>query len=1689
MNIKWKNIIKKVVIYSLCLVSVVNITLSGAPLLAYGSGSSDILGTNQALGSPILNEKATTDNWNKWEMVCWGVFLSNFCQPLIDDYESAFSTSSGDGSRGAGYQALCFGSGSDPANNDIIKNFTSYAIQIEKSSQKKNIYVGYTHIKYENGAISIGDKPDPNSATDVTGIIREATLDDFFFKYDTSVTADKTNVIFNNKGTSDNYSALAYISEGYIPTFFVQSATNPGKYVILLDYMNSWDLQAFAAMCNGIRGNTSEQNYQKMFRDKLDDLYGTSAKVGMDCFGNIVLADGKMVLPAAVNQNITTEKSINILNSWMMNSYISNYSTENLVDKLHQSRMNGGFLNAISFIEGFGQGGSTDLEYAGLPAFGDSDISGAGFFYYDTDSAALLKETGGSGTSFSTYRDYMYGLFDTDIKSDTNKLPLEYEIAGVNSMSYVSSWDDTSNSKQLIESTIMTASTLVNYVHHTESGKPEMLTELINTDGTKVNLIGDNSVVVPVQVVTPADENNDVVNFAKNGRPVRHYYNWIYQVYSGNISDSTSGLIDSSSLKNALDNVKTVADFCSASDSLWDKFKSCNSTFRDVDKPSSWSDAGNNESIVNACSRLVKVYPSSQVMQSVSSVLSIADGTEFNVYSTMIYMTYLDWYGVVNKQSSSGGTEAQSKFDPAIYDPTSDLLNVNPSDIVDLMSEEDLEREVLNLGYLMLSPEAGRDYRKQMIYNGISDFLYEQYNRIVYGGASSVYSGSATKSNSGFLSVPTFSENFLTSWFLEEYIDISVVLIITCTILLIVIGLLKSRKLSWFILGISTVVNVILLVPSSGEITPVVTTNFTQKIFSNKMTYWTMSEGIANAALEANAANQTKEFEGLTEQEAAVVKSLINQLSVVYTDRSLMLKQDVSQKLTQALNDSVYTEVQNIASARWILPMVMQQFSAADQDSSKYVYVKMANVWDDGSNLYWYYKPEDAGSVTKVTSTSKQFSDTEDAATVYTETTGNGNRSRYSDAATSGSYIPSAFYIDYKEATWADDTSTDMNYACYSYTLNDDNNLNVHLYSYILHDPLLAMNSTSLKRTNVFGSNLENYSNADSWQKWIDTAKSNLNVTNWATNKDTYYSYEEISDQYNRTDVSSLRDGYSFYKTTESPYYYFFNVVKDSVPSDKTVGALVGRLQGKIEQNSVGNDVRSNFMYATMTANKEKETNSGNIENSDVKYTGYVRDVLDLQQFFTNTIPYMYEMTLASGGFDGKSGVLVDSNGKSLLITDGSDYYEGNDQSWAYRCNWAVKLMENNSYCKPTSANLADGTRVTIQNPMLPECYEMAGRKMVFSEAQREAYGLKDGDLTLVELKCIAVNKAVARDWTLLINYAGTGGLTKEVLFRVMATEATELFCREFSTSGVLDTRYEIYPQSVDLRYLSFDAVMKMLMINVSKNTSYAYGDTMSTLLTDSDLFTAFLLWLCAVLCVWLIPLCQQIIMAAIFYLGFIAILRALFSSAAYKGRVAGAQVVSNIMFMLYTLAYYLLLSFLMALSSSDEVLSVQSVSTNPGNPVWMLLAVIIISCAYVYVMYNHLCFCFAHYRDMGAEMVGFMASTIVGKAQDGVSGIREGLSNLFSATGASGSEDAGGTGGFNGIGVHESPAQNVNIQQSNESSIKLNTDSTETDSAFADENAASAYSNGDALVNDSSTTSADIDAEIKAGEQLGSDS
>lgn len=1663
MKSKITTLIKRAVITICCTTTIFTAIYASIPTAL---AATSILGTNEALGSPILNSKATTDNWNKWEMVCWGVFLSNWCQPLIDTYDSAFSTSSTQGSRGAGYKALCFGSGSDQENNKTIESFCTYAIKNETSSTPKKVYVAYTQLK--DGKLDTKLDPNDNKNQD---LIREAKFNDFFFE--TPEKADTTSIklatkAFLYEGDSTGYGDTeAYAKDGYIPTFYIKNKDK--KYITILDFTNSWDIQAYAAMINAVRLNDSEAKYKDIFDKALETYASSNPAIGMDCFGNLIISsDKKMLFPAANNQNITTNKSINILNSWIMNSYSSPYSSTKLIEETKQTGEENDFLKVLL--------GNADGS-CGLPAMGASSMDTAGYLYFDTDSI-IDKDYLDSGSSTLTVNlgDVYTKLFNCDIAKKNNKYPLEFEISGIGYSKKLPGKDS-----DKIKTLAFAASALTNTDNtcSNDGTQPDMLHELINTDGSTVSLFSDEPIVIPVQIITASED-----KATKMAVATRHYYNWLYQVYSGNVQGTNSSKsVRSSDIKAYLDTIKNLSDLSQVTtNNLEDPFKEANPKFKKNDI-TPWGDANRNES-VGCRARLIKLYPISKTMQAVSQVLGISEGTEFNTYSTMLYMTYLDWYGVTNKSTIATGVEQTSNFSTDIYDETSDILTVDPGDITSMKSEDDLESEVLQMSYLMLSAEDGRSYRKTLMYNGISDFLYEQYNRIVYGGSSSVYSGASSKSNSGFLAVATFQENFFTSWLLKNYADIAVILIIGCILLMILLGILKHRRLSWYFLSIITIVTVILIIPATGEITPYITTSFTQKIFSSKMTYWALSEGIANASLESDAQTQSGDMDGLSSEEASTVNSLINKLSVVYTDRSLMLKQDVSQKLTQSLG-GIYANIQSIPSARWLLPMVMQQFSASsEEDSESYVYVKMSNVWDDASNIYWYYNPADALSVTKATLTSQQFiGDTCQANTADNNDTGNGGRNKYGD--TSGGCYLSQFYADYKTPdNWADDTSTNVNYANYSYTLNDENNNNVHLYSWILHDQQLNFSSSNLKRENVFGDNFSEYKNADSWQKFIDTANSSLTKNGWATNKEnSSYAYESISDTYDRTKAETLQDGYGYYKATETPLYYFYDVVKDSFPNDKTLGALIGRLQGEIEQNADGEDVRSNFMYATETSSKEKENSGGTgIENSDATYTGKVRDVLDLQCFFTNTLPYMYEMTLASGGFDGKSGLLGEDE-----ITEGSDTYKGNKQSWAYRCNWAVKIMENPNYSKPTTIGLADGKNAKIANPLLPECYEAVGRQMVFSEAQQLALGLEDSDLSLVELKCVEVNKQVAKDWTLLINYAGIDGLTKEVLMRVMATDATEIFNKEFSSGGVLDNSYSLYPQAIDLRYLSFDAVMKMLMINISKNTSYAYGDTMQTLLSDSDLITAFCLFLCSVLCVWIIPFAQKLIMAAIFYLGFVAIIRSLFSSIEYKGKVSGAQLISNILFMVYTLIYYSIIGMIMAISTDDEVLSINKISSDPGNPVWALLVVIVISVVYIVIMAKHLSFCFAHYRDMGAEVMSAVAGSIVGSISNSVGSLKAGFDDFINSD--SSNPQVGNTESIQGTGINDQ-SENVNITQTNNNPINVtNHNETNNENAFADDNSSITYASGDTIVETESTTAEDIDAEIEAGEQMGSES
>lgn len=1631
MKAKLKHICNKVVIILLCIISICSTVFSSA-IYANANGYYNQLGTNTALGSPVLNNNFVADDWNKWELITWGLFLSNFCTPLVDDYQSAFTTGSG-GSNGSGYKALCFSSGNDSNNNETIKQLCTYAVNVQKQSMG-TLYVTYSLVERGNVLATV----DPNSYSGTGKCIREANFKDFvmmelqrakhyYSDIDTSTgiyndlykpalatvgkpsdTKGSLNSISNLdltnlKDTITNkvetlHSVYSYLTLygvdqdasgndvsytfnedyntsmmfGLVPTFWVkQGSTN--SYVKVFDYLNPWDIQISTLMVSKAISSNLKSEFEEAYKSSITN----SVQLKLDFFGNIVTSDGKMVIPGSANQNLTTTNKINLVNSFIMNGTHENYSSDKILAYARQ------YIDELGIFQV--DKGATKAALPALSGAYGKLGNGASYIYFDSDNAILKND--------KSYGEMLSAFFDnTDIKSNIYKYNLKVE--AVNTLK--DSWfNDSAYSEaaglEVMADNQIAASLISSYIN--KETQPEILTDITMIDGTKVGLFGDSPILIPVAVKSADDADKDAKdNPALNTRKM---WNFFYQCYKGNIKETSAGSLSPDMLKkNLREYVKNGEDvgkllsgeLVSGSDNLWDIYKEVYNIDDVKYDFTNFMDYCGNETFSTECSRCIVLYPTSEVYSAVSNILGVVAGTEFGVYSPYIYATYLEFYGMKGSFKINGSMEDTSDFNEKIYthlenDELTDITKI----LEDTKTKEDIEKELINYSYLMLSPEAGREYRTDLVMTGLTDFIYDQYQRIVYGTAvKDNYSLSTTsKSNSGFLHVDNYSENFLTAAFIENYADIAMWIIMISVIIMFPIGLIKGRKPIWFLVTLFVVINTVLITPSVGEIIPYFTSEMVQTLFTNKMTYWSISEAVTNSDVEADAALQSNELNGLTKDEAQTIVNLIKSLNVVYLDRSLMLKRDISAKTIQEVSDN-YSEIQNLRSARWLLPMIMRQYSQ-DNNKSDYVYIQIGDLMDDMSNLYWYYDPADATITTSIkptlTSTQNDKAAVADLDNIYQNATSK------------------LYFKDFKDIYDYDDSS-DIEYQSYAYTQSGgvtgtvDVGKNLyHTYNYILQG--LSVPSRSDYTTSA------DYEGVESLSQYSDSVKSSgVTIVNNYQNK--AEALESVVAKYDRGDRETVKSEYGYLWATESPAHFFYGNVKESFNSSMTTGALIGQLQGKYSTNKDGDEVRDCFMFAT-------ETTSDGTEYA----TGYVRDVLDLQGMFTNMVPYLYQTQIIMGGMDGNGGVLTQEviynegtddeyTATEPIIIDDVSVYEGQNQSWLFRSNWVVKLMECPEYDKPMTVRDSSGNKYTVTSPLLTECYPDS-RPMVFSEAQMKAYGLDEGDLNVVELKCIKANKDIVDKWTLLINYAGTSGITLEILERQMAIDAMLVFNDVFSPSSTFNSAYEMYPQTLDLRNISFDSVMKMLMINVSHDTSYIYGDTMNSLIENTDLITAVFLLLDAFLCAAVIPFFRNLLMAGIFYLGFVAIVRSLFSDPKYKTKLACGQLVSNVVFLFITLCYYFVFYVLINITSADEVLTVDRIQVTAGNPIWCLIIVLVASIAYIAFMMWQINFCFKNYRDMGIEMYSSMMHSVTGRITRGLKGIRSDISGSSSGSTRSG--------------------------------------------------------------------------------------
>lgn len=253
---------------------------------------------------------------------------------------------------------------------------------------------------------------------------------------------------------------------------------------------------------------------------------------------------------------------------------------------------------------------------------------------------------------------------------------------------------------------------------------------------------------------------------------------------------------------------------------------------------------------------------------------------------------------------------------------------------------------------------------------------------------------------------------------------------------------------------------------------------------------------------------------------------------------------------------------------------------------------------------------------------------------------------------------------------------------------------------------------------------------------------------------------------YNETDENKKINrnyGYMYLTENVSPYFYavYYDLFGDKSVNDIGHAIMGGLVFDDSNSNSIGilTDTKGNVLRNSVFVHKNK-----------------IRDFADLEELFTNVIPYCWRvMTISDKAF-----------GDEKITEDEYPLYKGNPKRWLFDCNWIPKVINtlNRSY----------------------------GQIKVFSEIQGEA--TNKGELLIQEFY-----KNLYPQMEQLVNYINMPDMTKDVLIRQMALITTIEFNKEFSS-----WLNELEPRSIDIGGSSLDTVFSGMLINCSMSVSQQHS-------------------------------------------------------------------------------------------------------------------------------------------------------------------------------------------------------------------------------------------------------------------------
>lgn len=883
-------------------------------------------------------------------------------------------------------------------------------------------------------------------------------------------------------------------------------------------------------------------------------------------------------------------------------------------------------------------------------------------------------------------------------------------------------------------------------------------------------------------------------------------------------------------------------------------------------------------------------------------------------------------------------------------------------------SFEEMQKDLIRRIYGLTTDDTN-EYRNNLIKNILEGFVLTIHRTITgtwFSDISTVTTGSNSTYTSvaGYIYTPTLEELSFTATLMNNYLKVYIFCMMVIIFLLILMTLLNMRTWQQSLI-IGTFMFLALLFPYiliSNTIN--ISNSVSDSIYSDRFDFWAITE-------HQQSKNSLGNLDGLSEKNmflklsSATADSTYNGGTGVKIKWMSPKKVDMFQSLysDKSLSESFVT---NIQIFKWLFNSFIYDSEFVDTEAyGSYVYRSYKNLALEAESYYeWGKNLTNSSSFNNMNNNSDIIEKVEIGKSI----------------GVSSINIPKMVEDSLKEYT-INSVRGDLSSYLGLFSRYDENFIKQNTLGLTYSDEMMQ----DLKKIKVQGFS-ENSSkialwglvNPDITKRIVE--KENENTVGIVSNLPSSSGDSKAFD--NASEVSIAKA--IFLKNTESPYYYFYSVLKEQY---KNIGTS------------------SSFKKALLTPNSFKLTLEDmediSVNNKGRLSVGLYKDFLDLEGLFSVIIPYLndsnmyvqdwrktyggnieeynFEYSVDDSGFVDETdekyqAALEREQDKKVLYQEQVTKKNNLNKVWNMYSPWVDSLYDLDILNKKVAVG---GKKTTIENTLNPSSYIKEGRPMIFSEVDMELRGYSYKDLTDIERRIQAVTEKTYKDLMFLVNYYD---MDDDVLLSAAAMYATFNFNSEFTKKSFLGTDVVLYPQGFELKNFNYDAFMRLALLNSTGETVFANEDLYERVLAKTSIFTGLLLIVCDLVACIGIPMFKFVILIGLLFLGILICIACVVNPPEkIFEAVCKSLLLPTILFMALNIAFAWVMSLIVGEGLTAYVGS-KTVNFATNDPTITMLIMALLGVVYLFCAWKILKFLIAAYKQFGMG-TALAAVGIVGAA------------------------------------------------------------------------------------------------------------